>query len=257
MKILASYSIKGGVGKTATSVNLAHLAATHGYRTLLFDLDPQGASSFYFRVRPSEKCKTKFFFSKERKLQKNIKASDFPYLDILPAKLSFRNFDIMLNYMKKSTTRLHKTLLTLKKEYDLILIDCPPSISLLSENVFNAADKILIPLIPTTLSERTLQQLTTFFSTHGYRNKKLIPFFSMVQSQKKLHKDAMTRLRKQYPRLLEASIPFSADIEKMGVHREPVTAFAKETTGAQAFMALWEEVESKLACSKEKRALNV
>ncbi len=138
MKIIASYSIKGGVGKTAASVNLAYAAAKAGNETLLIDLDPQGASSFYFRIGTNKKEKKGFFFTQKNRLLKQIKGSNYKKLDVLPANLSFRNFDIMLNNMSKSKKRLKEILSSLKNEYDLIILDCPPNINLLSENVFNA-----------------------------------------------------------------------------------------------------------------------
>jgi chromosome partitioning protein len=164
MKIIACYSNKGGVGKTATAVNLAHALATSGRRTLLCDLDPQGASGFYFRVKPSRKLGEARFFKDEDRLAGAIRGSDFENLDILPANLAFRNFDVFLSQMKQSRSRLKKALSAVGAEYEAILLDCPPSISTLSENVFRTADAIVVPVIPTTLSQRTFQQLVSFFA---------------------------------------------------------------------------------------------
>ncbi|MCX7089814.1 MAG: AAA family ATPase, partial [Methylococcales bacterium] len=138
MKILAIYNIKGGVGKTSTAVNLAHISANSGYKTLLWDLDPQGASSFYFRIKPKVKGGSKDLIAGKRELNELIKGSDFDNLDILPADFSFRNMDLILDARKKPTQRLHKLLQPLAAEYDIIFLDCPPNISLLSEAVFEA-----------------------------------------------------------------------------------------------------------------------
>ena len=165
MKVVSCYSIKGGVGKTATSVNIAYMAAEAGYRTLLVDLDPQGASSFYFRVKPSKKQRGKRLINASQSLFKQIKASDFENLDIIPAHMSFRHFDNLLGQLKKSNNRLSKTFETLSKDYDLIVLDCPPTLSYLSEAVFTASDVIFVPVIPTTLSERTYEQLQLFFNS--------------------------------------------------------------------------------------------
>ncbi|MDE1460473.1 ParA family protein [Spartinivicinus poritis] len=245
MKIIAVYSIKGGVGKTAAAVNLAYEASQAGYQTLLCDLDPQGASSFYFRVSASKKQKSKWFFSQSYKLFQHIKASDYPLLDILPAKLSYRHFDIKLGAFKKSPQKqIAKLLKPLKKYYDVIFLDCPPSISLLSENVFHTADIIMVPVIPTTLSERTLNQLVNFFQEKSLDKSKIHPFFSMAQASKKLHQQSEARIKTRFNSIISQSIPFCAEIENMGIHQKPVAAFAPKKSGAIAYQTLWKKIES-------------
>jgi chromosome partitioning protein len=243
MKIIACYSNKGGVGKTATSVNLAYASAMKGRSTLLCDLDPQGASGFYFRVKPSKKLRNKAFFKDVQGFLDAIRASDFENLDLLPANLTYRDFDIFLSRMKNSRSRLKKALLELDSDYDVIILDCPPNISLLSENVFKTADKIVVPVIPTTLSVRTFEQLNTFFKENEYQRKKLLPFFSMVQQSKKLHKDTMLTLRKDYKSMLKNYIPFSSEIEKMGVYRAPLMTYAGKNSAADAYKNIWHEIE--------------
>lgn len=247
MKVLACYSIKGGVGKTAAAVNLAYLAAQESYRVLLCDLDPQGASSFYFRVRPKEqKLALKRLLEKRGRLLANIRESDHTCLDLLPAHAAYRRFDVLLHAMKKSRERLARLLGKLSEDYDLVILDCPPNLTLLAENAFAAADRIIVPVVPTTLSERTLAQLFEFFAEQDLPRRKLLPFFSMVEYRKRLHQETMERLRGEYKRFLRSEIPYCAEVERMGEERQPVPAFAPRSVGTQAFAGLWEESRQRL-----------
>ena len=163
MNILALYSIKGGVGKTAACVNLAYLAAAEGHSTLICDLDPQGAASYYFRIKPAKKQSGKKIIKNRKFLDRNIKGTDYRELDLLPSDISYRNLDIILDKTKKSKNRLQQLLTSFKGEYDYIFLDCPPNITLVSENVFRASQHILVPIIPTSLSILTYEKLFIFF----------------------------------------------------------------------------------------------
>ncbi len=243
MAIIATYNIKGGVGKTSTAVNLAHLAATIGYKTLLWDLDPQGASSYYFRIKPKIKGGGKELISGDRELDGLIKGTDFDNLDMLPADFSFRNLDLVLDARKKPTQRLAKLLKPLVKEYELIFLDCPPNISLLSEAVFEASDILLSPIIPSTLSLRTLKQLKKFLKTKNLKDIKLLPFFSMADIRKKMHREIMGNLVLEHPEVLDTVIYYASDIERMGYERLPIAEFIKKSRSTESYQKLWQEIE--------------
>ena len=243
MKILSCYSIKGGVGKTALAVNIAFAFHEKGLRTLLIDLDPQGAAAFYFRVNSAEKFKMTDSRSMLEGLRKNIRESDFPGLDIIPSSLAYRHFDILLHGMKKRRTQLRSALEGLKAVYDIIVMDCPPNMTLLAENIFRATDVILVPIIPTILSQRTFEQLFGFFRDKELPCEILRPFFSMVQSRNRMHRDIMESLPNSFPGFLKSTIPFSSDVEKMGAQRKPLLAYAHSGAAAAAYRALCEEVQ--------------
>jgi len=243
MKVLAIYNIKGGVGKTAASVNLAYLAAESGLRTLLCDLDPQGSSSFYFRVRPDKKHGPKRLLQGGKKLDKEIRESDYPNLHLLPSAMAYRNLDIELDHSKRSKKRLREAFKSLVGDYDLVVIDAPPNVTLLSENIFRAADVILVPVIPTTLSMLTYGQIIDFFKEEGLKTQKLRAFFSMVERRKKMHVETMAETRQKDRRFLEPVIPMAAAVEKMGLHREPLLAFDGRTPAAKAYRELWTDAQ--------------
>ncbi|MGZ4981191.1 MAG: ParA family protein [Methylobacter sp.] len=242
MTVLAVYSIKGGVGKTSSAVNLAYTAASNGYRTLVWDLDPQGASSYYFRIKPKVKGGSKDLIAGKRELEGLIKGTDFENLHLLPADFSFRNLDLVLDTKKKPTRQLKKLLKPLTEDYDFIFLDCPPNISLLSEAVFEAADILLSPIIPTTLSLRTLEQLEGFIEENDLNKLALIPFFSMVDRRKKMHRDIMEALSESHPEILTTAIPYASDIERMGLKRMPLGGYIKNSQSTAAYEALWQEI---------------
>lgn len=245
MKIFATYNIKGGVGKTATAVNLGYLAAADGFRALLWDLDPQGAASFLFRIKPRVKGGGKALIQGRRPIDDAIKGTDFRGLDLLPADFTYRNLDLMLDSAKQPARRLAGLLAPLKTEYDVVFLDCPPSISLLSESVLHAADMLLVPLIPTTLSVRTLDQLTDFISGFNGHKPDILAFFSMIDRRKRLHTQIAAELPAARKNFAAAVIPAASVIEQMSVHRAPVTVFAPRTMAARQYRDLWHEARDR------------
>jgi cellulose biosynthesis protein BcsQ len=247
MEVVATYNLKGGVGKTATAVNLAYLAASEGSRVLVWDLDAQGAASFYFRVKPKVKGGGKALVRGRRDLDDVVKGTDFENLDLVPADFSYRNLDLQLERTKRPTRRLGQLLRPLRKEYDYVFLDCPPSISVASESVFEASDVLLVPLIPTTLSLRALDQLDAFLKRGTLRQPpKVLGFFSMVDRRKRLHRDVIDDVGSSRKRVLRSRIPATSDVERMGERRKPVLAYAPKSRAATAYRDLWTEAKTRI-----------
>ena len=246
MNILATYNIKGGVGKTAAAVNLAYLAARDGRRTLLWDLDPQGAASFLLRIRPQVKGGGKALIRGKTSLSEAVKPTEFDRLDLIPGDFTYRNLDLALDAAKKPTQRIARLLGPLAGDYDLAILDCPPGISLASENVVHAAGTLLVPLIPTTLSVRTLEQLTGFVAELD-RPPTLFPFFTMVDGRKRLHREVIDDLRARRDDLAATTIPALSLVEQMAVHRAPLPTFAPRSRVARSYEDLWAEVRDGAA----------
>ena len=210
MKIIATYSSKGGVGKTATAVNLAYLSCQEGARTLVWDLDPQGATSFYFRIKPKVRGGGKRLIRGKRSLDSLIKETDFPGLDLLPADFSYRNLDLVLEGTKKGSNRLQRLLAPLSKHYDRVFLDCAPSLSLVSESIFVAAHILLVPTIPTILSMRSLEQLEKILGKKSSRKLLVLPFFCMVDRRKSLHRQTCEDTQRTPFSFLDTHIPYSS-----------------------------------------------
>jgi cellulose biosynthesis protein BcsQ len=242
-RVLATYNIKGGVGKTSAAVNLATLAARDGAPTLLWDLDPQGASTYLFRVRAKVKGGGTKLVRGKSDVDSLLKGTDTEGLDLLPADFSYRHMDLALGDAKRPERRLARVLEPLKDEYEYTFLDCPPSISLVSESVFEAADALLVPIIPATLSSRTLEQLQSVLDRKG---PQVLGFFSMADRRKKLHRELMDELSTQHD-VLDTVIPNSAEVERMGARRAALVDFAPKSRAARAYADLWEEVRSRLA----------
>jgi cellulose biosynthesis protein BcsQ len=241
MVTMALYNLKGGVGKTAATINLAYLAAQEGYKTLIWDLDPQGSSSFYLKAQSAVKNETKKILSNEIELSEAIQQSDYENLDIIPADISARYADILLNEMKHSKKKIGAILSTVKKEYDIVFIDCPPGISILHDTIFAGADWVLMPNIPTTLSIRSYESVVEYCKEHGFDIHKFKCFFSMVDHRKNLHHEVMNEFYKDKI-FFKNYIPYLSDVEKMGVQQAPLETFAASSYAAQCFRDLWKEI---------------
>lgn len=244
MKILGIYNIKGGVGKTASAVNLGYLAAQAGLRTLIWDLDPQAAATFYFRVKPKIKKSNQVLAGKIA-LDSVVKGTDYENLDILPSDFSYRNMDTRLGESKKPTKQLLRLLRPMSEQYDLVILDCPPSISLVSENIFRAADMLLVPTIPTTLSTRTLEQLLDFMEGHRL-DTPVYSFFSMVDRRKTMHREVMSNLNDKRCNIMRSKIPYASDVERMGYERRPIGAYAGRSVAGRSYQKLWNELTDQI-----------
>ncbi|MFZ0994860.1 MAG: ParA family protein [Candidatus Dormiibacterota bacterium] len=241
MRVLATYNIKGGVGKTSAAVNLAYLSAQQGNRTLLWDLDPQGAATFLFRIGPRVRGGVKALLKGRTPLDSLIKGTDFNNLDLLPADLSYRRMDQALDQSKHPNRRIAQLVKPLASSYDVLILDCPPGMSLVSEGVLRAADTLLVPLVPATLSMRTFEQLTDFVNKAKQPRPRILAFFSMVDARKRLHRETVAEAGGQRTDIAQAIVPAASIVEQMGPRRLPVAVLSPTSTAAAAYQQLWRE----------------
>ncbi len=242
MRIFALYNIKGGVGKTAAAVNLAYHSARDGRPTLLWDLDPQGAASYCLRIDPKVRGGRKALLRGKHPLAELVRPTAYANLGVLPADFSYRHMDLDLNDSKRPERRFRKLLEPLEKDYDTIFLDCPPGITLSSESMFGAADTLLVPVIPSTLSLRTLALIDEFLAREELTRLRTLAFYSMVDRRKSLHRQLVEA--RHDDRFLFSTIPYASDVERMAERRAPVAEFAPKSAAARAYEGLWGEVTS-------------
>lgn len=246
MTTIALYNIKGGVGKTAGCVNLAYLASEEGKRVLLWDLDPQGSASFYFKIDAQLKGGAKKLLGGDAaSFEANIQPTEYDNLSLLPADFSNRHLDVIIEETKQAKKKLKSLLASLQGSYDYLFIDCPPGIGPLSEAIFAAADFVVLPTIPTTLSIRTYEMVHQFFESNKLDENRIIPYFSMVDIRKNLHNETLGKYYKN-KQFLKNYVPYLSTVEKMGNHLAPVAHFAASSYAAQCYRDVWKELKKKI-----------
>lgn len=240
MKTLALYNVKGGVGKTAAAVNLAWLAADSGLHVVLWDLDPQGAASWYLHGDAGP-APDKSVWRGSSPLGRRIVETAHERLHLIPADLESRHLDVWLRKDDGSHDRLKALIEPLSEQYSLVVLDCPPSLSHVADNVFAAADRILVPTVPTHLSLRALMTLIDYFKASDLPRGRLKPFWSMVDRRRGLHRGLIEQPPRAMKDVCATAIPYSAAIERMGESRAPVVVSEPSSYAAECFRSLWDE----------------
>jgi cellulose biosynthesis protein BcsQ len=238
--IVAVYSAKGGVGKTTLAVNLAWASAMLSRRrTLLWDLDAQGGASYILGQEPGAKAAKSGITHSD--VERLIRPSNIDGVDVLPADESLRHLDVAFHDLGKRR-RLAKIAADLSKNYDRIIIDCPPGLTDTSDQILRASDIVVVPVIPSALSQRSLDVIKDYVGRKKGPKVTLAPVFSMVDRRRIVHQSELEKHR-GWP-----VIPMASAYEKMSEERRPIgELLPRSSPPVEAVATLWRRIERALA----------
>ncbi len=243
--MLALASMKGGVGKTSTAVNLAALAAGTGLRTLLWDLDPQGGATWSVGVDEEPVNAARTVVRGRRDVARLARHTRVPGLAVLPADDTLRSLDIVMSEKRHPARVLSKTVDRLADAYDLVVVDTPPGLTVVMENLIELADLLLVPVEPTPLALRTLGQLQRFVAERS-NNVPMAAFFSLLDERKVAQRHLHAEYKATDPVFVSTSIPHSTAVERMGAERLPTVVTSPSALASRRYRALWGEVAERL-----------
>jgi len=246
MRVIAVTGLKGGVGKTSTAVNLAALSADAGYRTVLWDLDPQGAATHCLAAKPKLKGGGSRLIGGARGgLDRVLKDTGVDGLRLVPADASVREFERALATSGKPTKPLRKLLAGLRDGTDVVVLDCPPGLGSLLEAVAGVADVLLVPVQPEPLAVRALDRYLEFLTeTKAAGHSLVAPFISMIDRRKPVHRRTELAIRRRGG-FLGAAVPESSAVARLPEEQVPLVRTAPRSLAAAEYRKLWAETTER------------
>ena len=247
--IIAVANQKGGVGKTTTAVNLSAALGEMGKKTLLVDSDPQGNSSSGVGIDRKHSRKTVYeLLIGECGVEEILVHTDYQNLDILPSSMNLAAAELELISQEHREALLKKALLTLREVYDYIIIDCPPSLGIITTNALCAADTLLVPIQCEYYALEGLSQLmNSVRRVKRHYNEQLDlegVLLTMYDGRLNLTQQVVEEVKKYFPRKVFATtIPRTVRLSEAPSFGKPILYFDRSSKGAKAYRELAKEVE--------------
>ncbi len=247
-KTIAIANQKGGVGKTTTSVNLSACLAHFGKKTLLIDMDPQGNTSSGVGVNKKEIDGCIYdVVIEEEKISDYIFSTHVENLSILPATMHLAGAEIELVSVVSRENRLKQAIAEIRDEYDYIIIDCPPSLGLLTINALTAADGVLIPVQCEYYALEGLSQLlSTVRLVQKHLNQSLViegVLLTMLDARTNLGLQVIDEVKKYFrDKVYKAVIPRNVRLSEAPSHGTPIIFYDPRSRGADTYLELAREV---------------
>ena len=250
-KIIAVTNQKGGVGKTTTAVNLASALGTMNKKVLLVDIDPQGNATSGLGVGKQDNDQTSYKVMLGEMTADNAAVkTEFKNVSIVPSDIRMAGVDLEISELENREAILKKGLAAAREAYDYVLIDCPPSLNLITINALNAADSVLVPIQCEYYALEGLAQLTNTVS----RIKRTLNshleiegvLFTMYDGRLNLTQEVAEQVKKYFPKqVFKAVIPRTVRLSEASSYGQPINYFDKKSKGADAYDKLAKEIIKK------------
>lgn len=255
-KTITIVNQKGGVAKSTTTINLAAGLSRRGYKVLVIDMDPQQNTASVLLGPQEFEPNLYHVLAKDLSLAESIYEPDQiemhkEKLSVLPAHIDLAAADILLNNRIGRETLLRKKLESVKPDFDLILVDTPPNLGLLTVNALTTADEVIVPVSMTYFALQGVRMLEDTMAmireNLGHPVSLNHVLATLYDSTTNVSKDALTAVQRRFgPKLFQTIIPKNVDLEYAHSSQESVLAYAPDSAGGQAYQKLTDELIQRL-----------